>query len=72
MAISVRSEITGSIWKIEVQSGTTVTAGTVIMIMESMKMEIPVEAPVSGVCEILVSEGQAVQDGQVVATIVNP
>ena len=66
----VFSEITGSVWKIEVQAGATVQAGQTLLIVESMKMEIPVEAPAAGtVRELLVAEGEAVQDGQWLITL---
>jgi len=61
----VRSEIAGTVWKIEVAPGDTVAEGDVLLILESMKMEIPVEAPASGrVDAIQVREGQAVKEGQ--------
>tara|TARA_B110000261_G_scaffold82877_1_gene95206 strand:- start:7250 stop:7555 length:306 start_codon:yes stop_codon:yes gene_type:complete len=66
----VESEITGNVWKIEVKPGDKVEAEDVIMILESMKMEIPVEAPCAGtIKEILVSEEDAVDEDQVLATI---
>jgi len=61
----IYSEVSGSIWKVEVVTGQTVAAGDVLMIVESMKMEIPVESPSAGTLrELLVAEGEAVQDGQ--------
>ncbi len=61
----IYSEVSGSIWKVEVVTGQTVAAGDLLMIVESMKMEIPVESPSAGtVGELLVAEGEAVQDGQ--------
>lgn len=69
MSTKVRSEITGSIWKIEVADGATVASGDILIIMESMKMEIPVEAPSAGRCRLLVEEGQTVQEGNVLAEI---
>jgi acetyl-CoA carboxylase biotin carboxyl carrier protein len=48
---AVESEVAGSVWKIEVAVGTTVGKGDVLIILESMKMEIPVESPASGVVE---------------------
>lgn len=61
----VRSEIAGSVWKIEVSPGQAVGAGDVLVILELMKMEIPVEAERPGrVSAILVSEGQPVKEGQ--------
>ena len=61
----IYSEVSGSIWKLEVQAGQAVEAGDVLMIVESMKMEIPLESPTAGtVRELFVAEGQAVEDGQ--------
>ena len=61
----VRSEIAGSVWKIEIAPGDAVAEGDVLMILESMKMEIPVEAPSAGVVQtIQVAEGDPVKEGQ--------
>jgi acetyl-CoA carboxylase biotin carboxyl carrier protein len=66
----VLAHITGTVWKIEVQPGTKVDEGQVLVILESMKMEMPVEAPCAGtVSEIKVKEGEAVDEGRVVAVI---
>lgn len=66
----VESIVTGVVWKVEKQPGDRVAAGEVIMIMESMKMEIPIESPVAGaVRSIAVSEGESVTEGQVVAIV---
>jgi len=66
----VLAHITGTVWKIEVQPGTTVEEGQVLVILESMKMEMPVEAPCGGtVAEIKVKEGEAVDEGRVVVVI---
>lgn len=66
----VTAHISGTIFKIETEAGARVTAGEEIIILESMKMEIPIEAPVDGVVqEILIAEGQAVEEGDVVAVI---
>lgn len=63
----VRSEITGSVWKVEVAVGQTVSEGDTLVIVESMKMEIPISAPAGGVVtEIFVAEGEPVADDQVV------
>ncbi|MCB1691269.1 MAG: acetyl-CoA carboxylase biotin carboxyl carrier protein subunit [Pseudomonadales bacterium] len=68
--IEVPSEVTGTVWKIEVAVGDTVKAEDTIMILESMKMEIPVEAPAAGkITKILVSEKDGVEEDQVVAII---
>jgi acetyl-CoA carboxylase biotin carboxyl carrier protein len=64
MPTSVLAHITGTVWKIEVKPGDQVASGHVCVIIESMKMEMPVEAPRAGsVAEILVTEGQAVAEG---------
>lgn len=71
MALSeVCSEIAGTIWKIKFKVGDQVKADDVIMIIESMKMEIPVEAPAAGtVVEVLVDEEQTVDEDQPLAVI---
>jgi len=67
----VESEVTGSVWKIEVAVGDAVSVGDVLIILESMKMEIPLETPVAGrVAELLVRVEDAVEEGQVLAVIV--
>lgn len=66
----VKSEITGKVWKIEAAKGARVEQDDPVMILEAMKMEIPVLAPVGGtVADIRVAEGDAVAEGQVVAVI---
>ena len=65
MATSVRAHIAGTIWKLEVAVGDAVAEGQTLVIIESMKMEMPVEAPAAGrVAAILVAEGAAVAEGQ--------
>jgi acetyl-CoA carboxylase biotin carboxyl carrier protein len=67
--LRVRSEIAGSVWKIEVAVGDTVAEEDPLLILESMKMEIPLLAPRAGVVkEILVAEGEPIAEG-VVAVI---
>jgi urea carboxylase len=62
---TIRSEITGTVWKVLVQAGDRLEADDPLMVLESMKMEIPVIAPDGGrVIEILVAEGAAVREGQ--------
>ncbi|MDP6604353.1 MAG: acetyl-CoA carboxylase biotin carboxyl carrier protein subunit [Rhodospirillales bacterium] len=68
--IKVESEIAGKVWKIEVGIGDRLEEDDPVMILESMKMEIPVLAPAAGtVREILVREEDAVEEGQVVALL---
>jgi acetyl-CoA carboxylase biotin carboxyl carrier protein len=68
--IEIKTEITGNVWKIVAQVGQTVDEDEPILILESMKMEIPVAAPEAGtVTEILVVEGATVSEGTVVARL---
>lgn len=70
MAIEVEAQITGNIWKIEKAVGDSLGEGEVIMIMESMKMEIPVESPGAGkLSELRVAEGDSVEEGAILAVI---
>jgi biotin carboxyl carrier protein len=70
MATQIEAQITGSVWKIERAVGDIVNEEDVLMILESMKMEIPVEAPCAGrIREIRVQEGQAIEEGSVLAVI---
>ncbi len=64
MAKVIKAHITGTVWKIEVKVGEAVAEGQVVTILESMKMEMPVESEYDGaVIAILVHEGQAVTEG---------
>lgn len=66
MAIQVCAHITGTVWKIKVAVGDVVEEEQAVAILESMKMEMPVEAPQAGkVAKILVEEGQAVEEDDV-------
>ena len=69
MATEVRAELPATVIMIERASGDSVRVGDLLMVLESMKMEIPVEAPVDGRCRILVAEGDGVSDGSVLAVI---
>ncbi len=70
MATDVAAHITGTVWKIEVVVGDTVTEGQTCVILESMKMEMPVEAPSGGKVEkINCAEGQAVNEGDVLVVL---
>jgi acetyl-CoA carboxylase biotin carboxyl carrier protein len=60
----IEAHITGTVWKVEVAVGDTVEEGDTVVILESMKMEMPVEAEDEGtVKEVLCEEGQAVNEG---------
>jgi biotin carboxyl carrier protein len=66
----VTSEVIGSVWKIEKAEGDAVAEGDLIMILESMKMEIPVEAPVAGtLSEIKVKPEDSVEEDQILCLI---
>ena len=66
----VEAHITGTVWKIEVAVGDTVDEGDTVVILESMKMEMPVEAEDAGtVAEVLCEEGQSVQEGDVLVVL---
>ena len=66
----METPVTGTVWKINFQTGEDVNQGDVILIMEAMKMEIPVESPASGkLKELLVSEGDQATEEDVVAII---
>jgi len=68
--VQVTAELTGNLWKIVVREGQQVGAEETLMILESMKMEIPVSAPKAGrVTRIHVQEGQTVHEGQLLAEI---
>lgn len=68
--VEVRAEMTASVWKVVATAGQVVTKGENLLILESMKMEIPVEAPVAGtVVEVLVQPEAQVADGDVLVTI---
>lgn len=68
--VDVKTDITGNVWKIVAQPGQAMKEDEEILILESMKMEIPVASPEDGeLVEILVSEGDIVTEGTVVARI---
>ncbi len=69
-ATEVLSEVIGTVWKVEKSQGDSVAEGELIMILESMKMEIPVEAPVAGtLSEIKVAPEDSVDEDQVLCLI---
>jgi acetyl-CoA carboxylase biotin carboxyl carrier protein len=66
----VNAEITANVWQVHVEVGQTVAVGDTLAILESMKMEIPVEAPVAGtVTAVHVKPDDQVQEGDLIATI---
>ncbi len=68
--IEVTSEVTGNVWKVQAKVGDVLAEDDVIMILESMKMEIPVEALVAGkLVELSVAEEDSIEEDQVVAVI---
>jgi acetyl-CoA carboxylase biotin carboxyl carrier protein len=70
MATRVNAHITGTVWKIEVKVGDAVAEGQTVVILESMKMEMPVESTAAGtVTAVLVKEGDPIQEGAVVVEI---
>ncbi|MDH3212856.1 MAG: biotin/lipoyl-binding carrier protein [Myxococcales bacterium] len=70
MATEVEAQIAGNVWKIEKRIGDRVAEEEVLIIIESMKMEIPVEAPCAGrIAEIRVEEGDSIEEGAVLAVI---
>jgi acetyl-CoA carboxylase biotin carboxyl carrier protein len=69
MALTIESQVSGTVWKVETPFGQTVTEGDVIFIVESMKMEIPIGAAGAGTITVLVAECETVKEGQVLATV---
>jgi acetyl-CoA carboxylase biotin carboxyl carrier protein len=66
----VKAELVGNLWKIVTEVGQQVEEDDTLMILESMKMEIPITSPITGtVKQILVAEGDVVQEGQTVAVV---
>ena len=66
----VKAELVGNLWKVVTQVGQQVEEDDTLMILESMKMEIPITSPIPGtITQILVKEGEVVQEGQTVAVV---
>jgi acetyl-CoA carboxylase biotin carboxyl carrier protein len=66
----IRTEMTANVWQVHVEVGQVVAEGDVVVILESMKMEIPVEAPRAGkVAELRVKPDDVVQDGDVLVVL---
>ncbi|MDO8704683.1 MAG: acetyl-CoA carboxylase biotin carboxyl carrier protein subunit [Sulfuricaulis sp.] len=70
MSKQISSPMAGTIWKILVQPGDAVAAGDTVAILESMKMEIPIEAEIDGTVDAIVApEGTVLDDGSAVITL---
>ena len=68
--LDVRAELTATVWKVVAEVGATVAEGDELIILESMKMEIPVTAPENGtLAEMRVAEGDSVAEGDVLAVV---
>ena len=68
--MDVQAEMVANVWKVVVAPGDAVEEGDALVILESMKMEIPVESPTGGVVkELRVQEGGVVQEGDVIAVV---
>jgi biotin carboxyl carrier protein len=68
--MEVRAELTATVWKVVAEVGATVAEGDELVILESMKMEIPVVAPAAGtVSEMSVAEEDRISEGDLVAVI---
>jgi biotin carboxyl carrier protein len=69
MADEIRAEMVANVWKVVVNNGDSVEDGDTLVILESMKMEIPVVAESDGAVTIKVNEGDVVQEGDLIAII---
>jgi acetyl-CoA carboxylase biotin carboxyl carrier protein len=70
MPTDIKAHITGTIWKIPVKAGEEIEEGDTLVIIESMKMEMPIEADDDGkVLEVKAAEGQAVNEGDVILVV---
>jgi acetyl-CoA carboxylase biotin carboxyl carrier protein len=70
MPTEIAAEIAGNVWKIETSVGSEVEPEEVLLILESMKMEIPVEAPRAGrVAEVRVAEGDSIEEGAILVVL---
>jgi len=70
MATEVQAHITGTVWKVLVKPGDTVAQDQTLVILESMKMEMPVESPEAGrVASVVVAEGASVDEGELLLTL---
>ena len=64
-----RAEMAANVWKIVVEDGVRIATGDTIAILESMKMEIPIEAEATGTIKLKIEEGQSIQEEDLIATI---
>ena len=70
MSEEIRAEMAANVWKVVVNEGDTVSDGDTVVILESMKMEIPVLSEVDGtIAKLAVSEGDVVQEGDLIAVV---
>jgi biotin carboxyl carrier protein len=69
MAEEIRAEMVANVWKVVANAGDEVAEGDTLVILESMKMEIPVLAESDGVVQLAVNEGDVVQEGDLIAVI---
>lgn len=68
--MQIKAELAGNVWKVLVKDGGSVAADETLIVIESMKMEIPVNAPAAGrVARVHVSEGDTVQEGQLLVEL---
>jgi acetyl-CoA carboxylase biotin carboxyl carrier protein len=68
--LTVKSEVTGSVWRVMTAVGSRIEEDTIMILVESMKMEIPITSPDAGeVVAILVKEGDPISEGDPVVTI---
>jgi biotin carboxyl carrier protein len=65
----LRAEMAANVWKVLVADGDAVVAGQTLVILESMKMEINVDAETSGTVVVSVSEGESIDEGALIATV---
>lgn len=69
MAIEIRSDMICTVWQVLVADGQQVAAGETLLVLESMKMEIPIDATAAGTVEVCVAEGDTVDEGGLLARI---
>jgi acetyl-CoA carboxylase biotin carboxyl carrier protein len=65
----IRAEMVANVWKVIASDGDTISDGDTVVILESMKMEIPVIAEVDGIVKVKVTEGEVVQEGDIIAVV---